>query len=74
MSPHGWLGQGALLAWLTETLRASRAVEVGVFTGYSALAVALVRPGSLLSPLPPHLAPPGAATRCNGYGRALSHP
>ena len=33
--------QGALLAWLVETLRVVRAVEVGVFTGYSALATAL---------------------------------
>ena len=33
--------QGALLAWLVETLRVARAVEVGVFTGYSALATAL---------------------------------
>ncbi|KAK9819178.1 hypothetical protein WJX81_008655 [Elliptochloris bilobata] len=36
--------QGALLAWLVETLRVTRAVEVGVFTGYSALAVALAMP------------------------------
>lgn len=33
--------QGALLAWLVETLRVARAIEVGVFTGYSALATAL---------------------------------
>ncbi len=38
------LCQGALLAWLVETLGVARAVEVGVFTGYSALSVALVLP------------------------------
>ena len=36
--------QGALLAWLVATLGVARAVEVGVFTGYSALSVALVWP------------------------------
>ena len=35
--------QGRLLAWLVEALGARRAIEVGVFTGYSSLAVALVR-------------------------------
>ena len=35
--------QGRFLAWLAEALGARRAIEVGVFTGYSSLAVALVR-------------------------------
>jgi len=35
--------QGQLLALLVELMGAKRAIEVGVFTGYSALAVALVR-------------------------------
>lgn len=33
--------QGALMAWFARLLNARRAVEVGVFTGYSALAVTL---------------------------------
>lgn len=48
-------GQGALLAWLVETLRVARAVEVGVFTGYSALAVALVWRPNLNVYRTPHL-------------------
>ena len=44
--------QGALLAWLVETLCVARALEVGVFTGYSALATALA------------CALPGSAGRC----------
>eukprot|EP00967_Tisochrysis_lutea_P091131 scaffold130691_cov19-Tisochrysis_lutea.AAC.1 len=35
--------QGQLLALLVELMGAQKAIEVGVFTGYSALAVALVR-------------------------------
>ena len=35
--------QGRFLAWLLETLGARRVIEVGVFTGYSSLAMALVR-------------------------------
>ncbi len=35
--------QGRFLAWLLETLGARRIIEVGVFTGYSSLAMALVR-------------------------------
>lgn len=35
--------QGQLLALLVELIGADKAIEVGVFTGYSALAVALVR-------------------------------
>ena len=35
--------QGGMLAMLVELIGARRAVEVGVFTGYSALSVALVR-------------------------------
>lgn len=34
--------QGALLGLLTELTGAKRAIELGVFTGYSALSVALV--------------------------------
>lgn len=33
--------QGALMAWMARLTRARRAIEVGVFTGYSSLAVAL---------------------------------
>lgn len=36
--------QGALMALLAETIGARRAIEVGTFTGYSALAVALALP------------------------------
>jgi predicted O-methyltransferase YrrM len=36
--------QGALLALLARTVGAGRAVEIGTFTGYSALAVAAVLP------------------------------
>lgn len=36
--------QGALMALLAETMGARRAIEVGTFTGYSALAVALALP------------------------------
>lgn len=36
--------QGRFMAWLTRTLGVRRAVEVGTFTGYSALAVALALP------------------------------
>lgn len=36
--------QGQLLALLVELIGAQNAIEVGVFTGYSALSVALVRP------------------------------
>lgn len=35
--------QGRFLAWLLETMGARRVIEVGVFTGYSSLAMALVR-------------------------------
>ena len=36
--------QGALLALLAETVGARRCIEIGTFTGYSSLAVALVLP------------------------------
>lgn len=36
--------QGAFMGWLVSTLGAKRAIEVGTFTGYSALAVALALP------------------------------
>ena len=36
--------QGALMALLVETMGARRVIEVGTFTGYSALAVALALP------------------------------
>ena len=36
--------QGQFMAWLVQTTGACKALELGVFTGYSALAVALVRP------------------------------
>ena len=41
--------QGRFLAWLAEALSARNAIEVGVFTGYSSLAVAMVRTCSLMS-------------------------
>ena len=36
--------QGAFLAWLAHTLGARRVIEVGVFTGYSSVALALALP------------------------------
>ncbi|MFK7990381.1 MAG: class I SAM-dependent methyltransferase [Sandaracinaceae bacterium] len=36
--------QGALMSWLAGLLGVSRAIEIGTFTGYSALAVAAVLP------------------------------
>lgn len=36
--------QGSFMAWLVRTLGVRRAIEVGTFTGYSALAVALALP------------------------------
>lgn len=36
--------QGAFMAWLVATLGVKRAIEVGTFTGYSALAVARALP------------------------------
>jgi predicted O-methyltransferase YrrM len=36
--------QGAFLAWLVHTLGASKILEVGVFTGYSSVAMALALP------------------------------
>ena len=33
--------QGAFLRWLVETTQVSRAIEVGVFTGYSSICIAL---------------------------------
>jgi predicted O-methyltransferase YrrM len=43
--------QGAFLGWLVRLMGARRALEVGVFTGYSSLAVALALPpdGHLLA-------------------------
>src|ERR1700722_203090 len=37
--------QGAFLAWLVKLIGARRALEIGVFTGASALSVALALPG-----------------------------
>src|SRR5205823_5872095 len=46
--PHGGMqidaDQGALLALLVRSIGAKRAVEIGTFTGYSSLAVALALP------------------------------
>ena len=39
--------QAQFLAWLVKATNTKRALELGVFTGYSALAVALVRDASL---------------------------
>jgi O-methyltransferase len=36
--------QGAFLAWLVKLIGARRALEIGVFTGSSALSVAMVLP------------------------------
>lgn len=43
--------QGAFMGWLVGTLRARRAIEVGVFTGYSSISVARALPadGRLLA-------------------------
>lgn len=43
--------QGAFMAWLVRLMGARRTLEVGVFTGYSSLAVALALPqdGTLLA-------------------------
>ena len=35
--------QGAFLGWLVQALGARRAIELGTFTGYSSLCLALVR-------------------------------
>ena len=45
--------QGRFLAWLVETLGVQSAIEIGVFTGYSSLAIALVRTCRLPSLTPP---------------------
>ncbi|GMH39441.1 hypothetical protein BSKO_07339 [Bryopsis sp. KO-2023] len=36
--------QGRFMSWLVETMNAKRAIEIGVFTGYSSIAVALALP------------------------------
>lgn len=43
--------QGAFLAWLVQALAVRRVIEVGVFTGYSSVAMALALPpgGELLA-------------------------
>ncbi len=41
--------QGAFLGWLVQALGARRAIELGTFTGYSSLCLALVRSGPQLS-------------------------
>lgn len=35
--------QARFMSWLVETMQAKKAAEVGVFTGYSSLALATVR-------------------------------
>ena len=40
--------QGPFMAFLVKTLGAKRALEVGVFTGYSAMAVALAMPDEVI--------------------------
>lgn len=44
--------QGAFMALLIELLGVTKAIEVGVFTGYSSLAVAMVRKHLLASYAP----------------------
>lgn len=50
-APHEWARmqispeQGAFMAWLVRLMGARRTLEVGVFTGYSSLTVALALPG-----------------------------
>lgn len=39
--------QAQFMAWLVQTTGACKALELGVFTGYSALAVALVCPSCM---------------------------
>lgn len=34
--------QARFMSWLVQTMQASKAVEVGVFTGYSSTAIAMV--------------------------------
>ena len=53
--------QAQFLAWLVKATRSKTALELGVFTGYSALSVALVIPPPFLNtvlrvciPLPAH--------------------
>ena len=45
--------QGRFLAWLVEALGVQSAIEIGVFTGYSSLAIALVRTCRSPFPIPP---------------------
>ena len=40
--------QAQLLAWLVRATHSKKALELGIFTGYSALSVALVRPPAFL--------------------------
>ena len=40
--------QAQFLAWLVKATHCKTALELGVFTGYSALSVALVRPPAFL--------------------------
>ena len=42
--------QAQFLAWLVKATNTKRALELGVFTGYSALAVALVRNAARQNP------------------------
>lgn len=41
--------QGRFLAWLVEALGVLSAIEIGVFTGYSSLTVALASPSHICS-------------------------
>jgi len=41
--------QGRYISWLVATMGATRAIEVGVFTGYSAICIAKVGPACIPS-------------------------
>ncbi|KAL6773954.1 hypothetical protein ACKKBG_A23200 [Auxenochlorella protothecoides x Auxenochlorella symbiontica] len=57
--------QGAFMHWLVATLRATRAIEVGVFTGYSSIATATaLGPGGKLLACDPDERALAVARRC----------
>ena len=59
--------QGRFLAWLVEALGVRSAIEIGVFTGYSSLAIALVRTCCSLSPHLPHTKLCNTLCTCSAY-------
>jgi hypothetical protein len=65
--------QGQLMGVLVELLGVRRAIEVGVFTGYSSLAVALVCPRPPSDSLPRCLLGGGSAMYPSRLGTARPH-